>query len=478
MMRTRLTSFALAFTLGVSAHGQEVNTRDAPNFTPAQLTERTLHRRAVEAVIWGMPAVNAELMFEAMPAAKADFNQVVYWSRPINWKDQTLTPNPDTIYLNPYYNTKDVGPIVLEIPPASNEESITGSIDDAWQTALEDVGPAGVDKGKGGKYLILPPGYKNKPPDGYIPLPSSTYTGFVILRSNLKSGSEADIAKAMAYGKRIKVYPLSQAAHPPPTKFVDVYNVMFDSTIPYDLRFFQALDRFVQREPWLERDKVMIDQLKTIGIEKGKPFNPDADAQKILNAAASEAHAWLDLKYQTIFTTPFNEGTHWQLPALPGVSEGMMTNFAQPNAYPVDGRGVAYSMAYFSAKHLGAGQYYLMAIADKNGQPFDGAANYRLTVPAKAPVKLYWSATVYDRETHALIRNLSPSSRSSNTPGLQKSADGSVDIYFGLKAPKGKQSNWVPTSAEGKFEVLFRLYGPEKPFFDKTWKLPDIEEMK
>ncbi len=478
-MRTKLICLALAAALSavltVSVFAQEKNWRA---FSPAKSTERTLQRRAVEAVIWGMPAVNAELMFEAMPAAKADFNQVVYWSRPINWKDQTLTPNPDTIYLNPYYNTKDVGPIVLEIPPASDEESITGSIDDAWQTALEDVGPAGADRGKGGKYLILPPGYKDKPPDGYIALPSATYTGFVILRSNLKSGSDADIAKAVAYGKRIKVYPLSQAAHPPPTKFVDVYDVMFDSTIPYDLRFFQALDRFVQREPWLERDKAMIDQLKTIGIEKGKPFNPDANARKILNDAAREAHAWLDLKYESLFTTPFSEGTHWQLPAMPGVSEGMMTNFADPNAYPVDGRGVAYSMAYFSAKHLGAGQYYLMAIADKDGQPFDGATNYRLTVPANAPVRLYWSATVYDRETPALIRNLSLSSRSSHTPGLQKNADGSVDIYFGPKAPAGKQSNWVPTSAEGKFEVLFRLYGPEKPFFDKTWKIPDIEKVK
>ena len=466
---------ALSAILTVSTFAQDKNSHA---LSPAELTERTLHRRAFEAVIWGMPAVNAELMFQAMPAAKADFNQVVYWSRPINWKDQTLTPNPDTIYLNPYYNTRDVGPIVLEIPPASDEGSITGSIDDAWQTALEDVGPAGVDKGKGGKYLILPPAYKDKPPDGYIALPSATYTGFVILRSNLKSGSDSDIAKAVAYGKRIKLYPLSQAAHPPPTKFVDVYNIMFDSAIPYDLRFFQALDRFVQREPWLERDKVMIDQLKTLGIEKGKPFNPKAGTQKILNDAAREARAWLDLKYETLFTAPFNEGTHWQLPAMPGVSEGMMTNFTEPNAYPVDGRGVAYSMAYFSAKHLGTGQYYLMTIADKDGQPFDGASSYRLTVPANAPVKLYWSATVYDRETHALIRNLSPSSRSYHTPGLQKNSDGSVDIYFGPKAPEGKQSNWVPTSTEGKFEVLFRLYGPEKPFFDKTWKLPDIEKVK
>ena len=248
-------------------------------FSAAELAERTLHRRAVEAAIWGMPAVNAELMFQAMVQVKGDFNQVVYWSRPLSWKNQTLTPNPDTIYVFPFFNTKDAGPMVLEIPPAEEGASITGSIDDAWQTALEDVGPAGVDKGKGGKYLILPPGYKEKAPDGYIALPSDTYTGFVILRSNLKSGSDADIARAVAYGKRIKFYPLSQAANPPATKFVDAIDVVFDSTIPYDLRFFQTLDRFVQREPWLERDKAMIDQLKTIGIEKGKTFKPDARTQ-------------------------------------------------------------------------------------------------------------------------------------------------------------------------------------------------------
>jgi hypothetical protein len=434
-------------------------------------------KRAVEAVIWGMPAVNAERMFAAMKDAKADFNQVLFWSRPVAWKNQTLTPNPDTIYLMPFYNTQDAGPMVLEIPPAEADASITGSIDDAWQTALEDVGPAGVDKGKGGNYLILPPGYKKTAPDGYIALSSATYTGFVLLRSNLKSGSDADVAKAVAYARRVKFYPLSQAANPPATKFVDAFHVLFDSTIPYDLSFFQTLDRFVQREPWLTRDKVMIDQLKSIGIEKGKPFKPDERMQKILNDAAREARAWLDFKYEDVFSTPFNEGTHWALPAAPGVAEGLMTNFTAPDAYPVEGRGIAYSMAYFSAKHLGTGQYYLMAIVDKEGRSFNGGSIYRLTVPANAPVKLYWSATVYDRATHALIRNTSWSSRSSITPGLAKNADGSVDIYFGPKAPEGKESNWIPTSADGKFEVLFRLYGPEKPFFDKTWKLPDIERI-
>ncbi len=447
------------------------------SFTPAQLAERALHRRAVEAVIWGMPAVNFDLMNQAMLKAKGAPNQIVYWSRPLDWKNQTLTPNPDTIYFMPFFNTKDIGPMVLEIPPA-DEGSITGSVDDGWQCALEDVGPAGVDKGKGGKYLILPPGYKDKVPDGYIEMPSDTYQGYALLRSNLKGGSDADIARTVAYGKQVQFYPLSQAANPPPTTFVDAIDVVYDSTIPYDLRFFESLDRFVQLEPWLTRDKAMIDALRSIGIEKGKPFKPDAKTQEILNDAAREAHAWLELKYEAVFSPPFNEGSHWALPASPDVIEGMSTSFAKPDSYPTDGRGVTYSFGFFSAKHLGAGQFYLMTINDKEGQSFDGGGAYRLTVPANAPVKLYWSATVYDRATHALIRNMKWASRSSNTPNLQKNADGSVDVYFGPKAPEGKEPNWVPTSADGKFEVMFRLYGPEKPLFDKTWKLPDIEKTK
>jgi hypothetical protein len=444
-------------------------------FTSAQLAERTLHRRAVEVVIWSMPAVNAQLMIDAVKKSGGDFNQITYWSRPLTWKNQTLTPNPTTIYVFPFYNSKDVGPMVLEIPPADGENSITGSVDDGWQTAIDDVGPAGVDKGKGGKYLILPPGSKEKVPDGYIALASRTYAGFAILRSNLKSGSEADVAKAVAYGKRIRFYPLSQAASSPETTYVDAIDDLFDSTIPYDLRFFEALDRFVQREPWIDRDRVMIDSLKTIGIEKGKPFNPDAKTKQILNDAMREAHAWLDHHYELVFKVPYNEGSHWGLPASPEVLKGMMTNFADPNAYPVGDRGVTYSYAYFSPKHMGQGQFYLVTLVDKEGKPFDGGGTYRLEVPANPPVKLYWSATVYDRATHALIREMPSSALSSLTPGLTKNADGSVDVYFGPNAPAGNESNWVPTKSGGGFEVMFRFYGPEKPLFDKTWMLPDIE---
>ncbi len=228
-------------------------------------SEATIHRRAIEAINWAMPAVNLDLMLQAMiGSAKGQPNQIAYWSRLTDWKIQTLTPNPDVIYLKPFFNTKDVGPMVLEIPPAEGG-SITGTIMDAWQSALEDVGPAGVDKGKGG--------------------------------------------------------------------------------IPYDVRFFQSLDRVVQIEPWLARDRVMIDVLKSIGIEKGKPFNPDAKTRDILNAAAREAKAWLEARYELGFPS-FYEGRQWAMPAVPELAQTMATFYEKPDAYSVDGRGLADYYAY------------------------------------------------------------------------------------------------------------------------------------
>src|SRR5690349_6423840 len=165
--------------------------------TPEEVHRRAVERRAAEVVVWGIPAVNFQLMYDEFAKLGGDWNQVVYWSKLRDWKNQTLTPNPDVVYVMPFYDTRK-GPVVLEIPPAVGG-SITGSIDEGWQTALEDVGPAGVDKGKDGKYLILPPGYKGKAPAGYFKLNSSTYTGFALLRSNVGTGSDADIAKAVAY---------------------------------------------------------------------------------------------------------------------------------------------------------------------------------------------------------------------------------------------------------------------------------------
>ena len=438
-----------------------------------QLAHRVIERRAFEAVVWGMPAVNFELMFQAAMEAGGDWNQIVYWSRLPSWKNQTLTPNPDVIYLMPFFDTTD-GPVVLEIPPADGG-SITGSIDDAWQAALEDVGPAGLDKGKGGKYLILPPDHIGNVPSGYIVLHSDTYRGYALLRSNLSRVREEDVAAAAEYGKRVKLYPLSEPARE--TVFVDAIDALFEATIPYDVRFFEMLNRFVQHEPWLLRDKAMIDPLKSIGIAKDKPFEPDKETRYILIDAVQEAHAWLDAQYEASFVPPYFAGGRWALPVIPDVAEAMQTLFANPNVYPLDGRAAVYSWAFSSVKHLGAGQYYLMTIRDKAGEALDGRHAYHLHIPADVPINLYWSVVLYDRATHALIRDMAWASRSSHTAGLQTNLDGSVDLYFGPKAPAGKDANWIPTNPHGEFEVMFRLYGPKKPLFDKTWVLPDIEKV-
>ena len=232
-------------------------TLEYPELSSDDLARRIIERRAVEAVIWGMPAVNTDLMLQEMLTKTGGrVNQIVYWSRPLDWRNQTLTPNPDSIYFMAFFDTKEAGPIVLEIPPADGG-SFAGNIVTFWQASLEDIGPEGLDRGRGGKYLILPPDYKGATPAGYYPLQSDTFGGYALLRSTLISHSDADVAKSVAYGKKTRIYPLSQASHPPDTIFTDANEILYDATIPYDIRFFKSLDRVVQSENWIQRDRAI-----------------------------------------------------------------------------------------------------------------------------------------------------------------------------------------------------------------------------
>ena len=439
--------------------------------------QRTIERRATEAVIWGMPIVNYDLMRQEMQTkTAARENQVVYWGRPLDWHNQTLTPNPDTLYFIAFYNTKDVGPVVIEIPPAGPNGSLNANFVNVWQAPLADAGLLGDDKGKGAKFLILPPDYAGAVPEGYTVLRPGTYGGYGLIRSNLKSHGDADVKASLDYAKGVKVYPLSQAANPAPTVFTDAQDVLFDSTIRYDPSFFEHLNRVVQAEPWLDRDRVMIDQLRTLGIEKGKAYEPDPSMGPAMEAGIKEAQAVLEAKYDAGLP-PYWPQSRWTFPAPPALIKAAQSGFADPNAYPVDDRGMAYSYAFVAIKNLGAGQFYLISIRDKDGQAYDGASTYRLTVPPNVPVEQYWSVTAYDRQTHALIKNMPRASRASNAAEVQSNPDGSVDIWFAPKAPTGKETNWVPTDPARRFELMFRLYGPKKEFFDKAWVLPDVEKV-
>jgi hypothetical protein len=433
--------------------------------------------RAVEAMIWGMPAVNLELMFQASrQSVNGQANQITYWSRLLDWKNQTLTPNSDVVYLQPFYNTRDAGPVVIEIPPA-DDGILNGTLMDAWQSPHEDVGPAGLDAGKGGRYLILPPDYAGQVPEGYHAFRSPTYGGYGIIRSILRSGSQADLEKAVAYGKRIRLYPLSAAHNPPPTTYLDASGALFDSTIPFDLRFFEHLARCVQNEPWLPRDRAMIDSLRMIGIEKGKPFAPDEKQRKLLNGAARQAHTLLDAGYERLFDTPFAKGSRWAFLTSPDYAKQATQGFPDPNQYPTDERGLLFTLVWFTPRRLGDGMFWIMTHLDAAGGALDGSKTYRLRVPPKVPINQYWSLTLYDRHTHAFIREMPYTSRSSQTQGLRTNQDGSVDLYMGTKAPKGWEANWLPTNASQRFEAMMRFYGPEPALFNHSWVLPDIERI-
>jgi hypothetical protein len=467
MNKTILTALMLSFVAG-SAQAQTSSVDD--------INKRLIESRAVEAVIWGIPAVNTDLMRQEMlTKTPGKIGQVIYWGRPLDWHNQTLTPNPDALYFMVFFNTKD-GPVVLDLPPGDANGSFNGNIVTVWQMALEDAGLLGIDKGAGGKFLVLPPGYSGAKPDGYIPLQSDTYSGYMLFRSNLKSHGDADVQAAIAYGKRMQIYPLALAANPPATIFTDVKDIDFDSTIRYDASFFEHLNRIVQEEPWIDRDRVMIDSLKSLGIEKGKPFNPSETMKALMTSAAKDGGAWLEAKYDAGLPPFFSPTSRWTYPAQPDVIKAYADAFADMNAYPLDSRGLSYSYAYVGIKRLGAGQFYSISIRDKDGDAFDGGKMYRLNVPANVPVDQYWSVTAYDRQTHALIKNMPRASRSSQIPELQKSADGSVDIWLGPAAPAGKEANWLPTDPAQKFELMARFYAPRKEFFEKKWILPDVEK--
>ena len=196
----------------------------------------------------------------------------------------------------------------------------------------------------------------------------------------------------------------------------------------------------------------------------------------LLEAGIRDAQVALEAKYDAGFP-PFWEGSRWAVPAEPTLIASAQAGYTLADAYPLDSRGLAYTYAFVGLKRMGAGQFYLITLKDKDGNTFEGNATYKLTVPPNVPIEQYWSATAYDRETHALIRNMDRASRSSQIPELQKNADGSIDLYFGPTAPAGKETNWVPTDPAREFEVMFRLYGPKKEFFEKTWVLPDIERV-
>jgi len=445
----------------------------AQTFTSAELHRRTIERRAVDAVIWGLPLVGEDTVKQAaFRDGKATYNDIVWWSKGGSWKNQSPTPNVNTRYMYFFINTRQDGPVVVELPPAVPGASFYGTIEDAWYVPLTDIG----FEGKGGKYIVLPPDFKGEVPDGYIPVRPATYNTMTLLRSILASLSEKDVQAGDALVKQVKIYPLSKAANPPAQRLLDMSDVMFNGLVKYDETFFTNLARVLDEETVQPRDLQMMGMLLLLGIEKGKEFKPDAATVALLKAAGAEAQAWLMDKAATD-VTPWWPDSQWCLPTPP-ITIPTGFKWETPNYFGVDARGVALSQYFCPTAKVGTGSFYFGTFHDQSGQPLEGGNNYRLHVPAKVPVREFWSATVYSLKTSSFFLNAPNLTLGSLDKDLKQNADGSVDLYFGPKAPAGQESNWLYTQPGQKWFPWFRVYGPEKAIFDKSFKLPDIELVK
>jgi len=440
--------------------------------TSARLYDELQFQRACQVYLWALPAMNMVAMRDGQAAAFGAGNNVLaIWKDRPNAKTIILTANPDVIYGLGFVDLKD-GPVVYEAAP-----QMQGLLDDFWHRPLTDIGAAGPDQGKGGKFLLLPPGYTGDIPDGYYVMKSPTYGVFVFLRAFLVDGKTDAGVKLM---EQTRIYPLAQKDNPPAMKFPDSSAKPSDCDFKRDIRYFEALAEFINHEPVAPEDMVMRGMAAALGIVKGKPFKPDAKMKALLNKAADVSYKMAavesyDSRYPNKLVYPDRK---WEVVFLGGSPV-----FRQDSYLDLDAMIFFFHKAYSTSPGMviampGKGSQYIFGYRDADGDFLSGSKNYRVHVPANVPAANYWSFVAYDADTRSLLDNGEPFPSIASNSNLKPNADGSADIYFGPTAPKVANANWIKTVPGRGWCGGFRLYSPTQAFFDKTWKPGDVEKVK
>src|SRR5579862_4970110 len=427
----------------------------------------------VQAFLSGMPGASLAAMRAGFSKLGVQNNTILLYQNRLDSKSLFLTGNTDSVYFSTWLDLKD-GPLVIETPP-----NVLAFIDDFWFQYVVDIGNAGPDNGKGGKYLVLPPGYKADVPTGYFVARSRTYNLWLMGRAfkvhgELKPGVDS-------IKKNLRIYPLTQAKSPAPTKFINGSGVELNTVHANDFGYFEELNEIVQEEPSEALDPERLGLFASIGIEKSKPFAPDARMKKILTDAAAIGNA---TSRAILFRTRMKEAYYYPNSAWLTTFVGGSPEFlSQPGVRNLDARTLFHYYATgitpaMSMKSVGIGSQYAAAFVDSQGKPLDGSKTYTIHLPPNIPAKDFWSFVLYDNQTRSELQTDQQfPSIGSQSKGIVANLDSSVDVWFGPTAPKGHEANWIQTIPRRGWNVLLRLYGPGESWFDKTWKPGEFERV-
>ena len=434
--------------------------------------------RATEAFLDMVPLASIEGLRRGMESVGVDAShKILLYNDLMDSNSLFLTGNTDTIYAIGMLNLQRDGPTVVEIPPGAGP----GTVNDAYFRFVIDMGAPGPDRGKGGKYLILPPGYEDDVPEGYFSVESPTYVNWLPLRGFLVDG-KTDAAVDM-WTNGLKIYPLSQKDNPPQLEVVNGTGIVMNTIHANDETFFEEIAEVIQREPLEFLDDELRGNLASIGIEKGREFAPDARMRAILKDGVAIANATARAlafrpRSETIYI--YGEESAW-FTAFDGGNYQWLLNDGNGGRNR-DARTLFFYIATVNTpamvlEMIGAGSQYALAALDSKGRYLDGAKDYQITIPGDVPAKDFWSLVVYDPQTRSMLQTDQPypSKNNERNRDLVKNDDGSTTIWFGPKAPKGKEANWIQTVPGKGWFICLRLYGPLEPWFKQTWRPGEIE---
>lgn len=443
-----------------------------PSDETVQLAYNNLDfQRGVSAFLDCIPIASMSAMRKGMRAGGVtDCNVVGIHADLTDSRSLFLTANTTVNYVWGWLDLKD-GPIVIESPPG-----VLGLVDDFTFKYVADYGKAGPDKGKGGKYLFLPPGYQGNIPDGYYTYECPTFGNWCPLRAFPTADDPQAGVKNVK--EHLKIYRLSDVDNPPEMKFINWSGKPVNTIHGNDFSFYEEVNTVVQEEPSSAFDAETLGLLAAIGIQKGKPFEPDARMKKNLVEAAAVGNATARAityatRYKEMFFYPDRK---WKITFNGGYK------FTKKNGERhLDGRALFHYIATgitpaMEAQVVGMGSQYIISERDSEDRYLDGGKTYKITVPPEVPAKDFWSFMVYSGQHRSMLQTDQQfPGIDSKKKDLKKNSDGSVTVYFGPQAPNGKESNWVQTLPKKSFNVMYRMYGPLEPWFDKTWKLGDFE---